>query len=324
MGAGDWFRALQVPVLSVGVGPVFVGTNLGAMDAGRLDPLAFFFSVASVLAIQIGANLQKGLVESRDLPEPPSRPHSMFAFDAGAVLRVGWERGSLEKLAIGAFGAGAGFGLAVVALRADPLLLVIGLLGAFFAYSYSGAPLKLSYRGIGEVSTFMAFGPLMLWGAYRAQTGWPVAALIGRHQSFITEQAAWLGIAFGLMAAMISLGRYFPAREEDERKGKQTPVVRWGPDVGLAMFVILWLALLWSLAAPFYTMPAYCPASGGGVPIYQPVPWLAVALPAGLAATILLRVRGGRWAGAGVGVIVLAHGLLALGMGQNFVGRCFL
>jgi 1,4-dihydroxy-2-naphthoate octaprenyltransferase len=234
---------MQVPVLPVGVGPVVVGSLYGGLSFGAtLDLPVLALVTASIVLIQGGANIQKGIVESRDLGATPARPTSSFVFDAGAVRRLGLDEDTLERLALGLFGSGAGLGLVVVAIRRDPLLLLLGLLGLVAAYSYSGAPFKLSYRGIGEVSTFLAFGPLMFSGAFYAQ-----------HPS-ITWWWLAVGSTFGFLAAAISFARYFPAQEEDSRKGKRTPVVRLGPRRALPIFA--------ALVAGAGVLPAALPFAG--------------------------------------------------------------
>lgn len=129
-----WARALQVAMLPVGVGPVLVGSALGANWAGRLDVPVRIAAGSSILAIQMGANLQKGLVESAALGDAPATPQSAFVFDAGAALQLGLDEARLRRVLVAFHGAGALFGLAVVLLVRELWLLA---LGAFFAYSYS-------------------------------------------------------------------------------------------------------------------------------------------------------------------------------------------
>jgi 1,4-dihydroxy-2-naphthoate octaprenyltransferase len=251
MAARDWFRALQVPVLPVSAGPVIAGSLFGAAsNGGHLDALVMALVLASVLAIQVAANIQKGLIESGDLAAAPATPRSTFVFDAGAVRRLGLEERALKRLTIGAFGLGAALGLAVVAVRMDLILLVLGLGGFVAAYSYSGAPFKLSYRGAGEVSTFLAFGPLMFIGAFYAQ------------DPAFYANTILLGSLFGFFAAAISFARYFPPAAEDALKGKRTPVVRMGArPAGLVLDALLLGAvfLMLFVAARFPWNPPWSP-----------------------------------------------------------------
>ena len=49
--------------------------------------------------------------------------------------------------------------------------MVIGVLSIFFAYSYTGGPLPLSYIGLGEVLALVFFGPVPVWGTNYLLTG---------------------------------------------------------------------------------------------------------------------------------------------------------
>lgn len=49
--------------------------------------------------------------------------------------------------------------------------LLLASAGVFLAYSYTGWPLYLKYRRLGDVAIFLSFGPLLVSGAYFVQTG---------------------------------------------------------------------------------------------------------------------------------------------------------
>ena len=50
-------------------------------------------------------------------------------------------------------------------------LLWIGIAGIAVGVAYTAPPLKLVYRGLGEIAVALGFGPIMLLGAYVVQTG---------------------------------------------------------------------------------------------------------------------------------------------------------
>ena len=50
-------------------------------------------------------------------------------------------------------------------------LLWFGLGAVFFLYAYTGPPLKLKYRALGELVIFITFGPLLMLGAAFVHTG---------------------------------------------------------------------------------------------------------------------------------------------------------
>ena len=70
-------------------------------------------------------------------------------------------------------------------------LIIIGLFAIILMFAYLYPPVELYMRGIGEISTFFDFGPLLLLGSYYAFTGSIAYSLIP------------LSIGFGLIASAI-------------------------------------------------------------------------------------------------------------------------
>lgn len=111
--------------------------------------------------------------------------------------------------------AGILFGLAIVFLR-EPKALWLGLVGAALAWSYQGPPLKLAYRGLGELAVALSYGPVVVLGTYLVQTGrldWDVF---------------WLSLPLGLLIAAFLWVNEFPDHDADKSSGKSNLVVRLG------------------------------------------------------------------------------------------------
>ena len=90
------------------------------------------------------------------------------------------------------------FFLAIAALMGAVVLAIRGwmILGWVVAaliigVSYSGKPLKLGFRGLGELVIFVMFGPLLMTGVYYAITG------------TLDWKIVWLSIAVGLLVTNI-------------------------------------------------------------------------------------------------------------------------
>lgn len=233
-----WVRASQAILFEAAIVPACVGTA-GAVAAGSpFVPLYFALILTSLVAIQAGANLLKGYYEAQDRTVPPSSPGSWIAFDSGAAVGLAKEPRTVLRVAWVFLLVGVAAGLLLVGLTRSLLLLAFGVTGFVLAWSYSSPPLKLSYRGIGELSTFLAFGPIMTVGATVA---FGTAGLVA---SFLAS------IVLGFLAAAISFSRYFPNEPEDRAKGKRTPVTLMGRRRAASLLVSLWWAplltsLLW-------------------------------------------------------------------------------
>ena len=100
-------------------------------------------------------------------------------------------------------------GLVVILIRGWMILgwvaaaLVIGI-------SYSGGPLKLGFRGLGELVIFLMFGPLLMSGVYYAITG------------TLDWKITWLSIAVGLLVTNIVYSHSVLDSIPDAKMGKKT------------------------------------------------------------------------------------------------------
>lgn len=71
-----------------------------------------------------------------------------------------------------------------------PIVLLLGLIGVFFAYFHVAPPLKLGYRGLGlgEIGIFLSFGILPVVGSFYVQSGYvsPLPLLVGMLLGLLT------------------------------------------------------------------------------------------------------------------------------------------
>ncbi len=233
-----WVRASQAVLFEAAVVPACVGTAAALAAGAPFDLPVFALILVSLVAIQAGANLLKGFYEAQNRSVPPSSPGSWIAFDSGAAVGLAQDPRAVLRTAWVSLAIGVAAGLAVVGITRSLLLLAFGLVGFVLAWSYSSPPLQLSYHGIGEASTFLAFGPTMTVGtAVAFGAGDLTASLLA-------------SVVLGFLAAAISFSRYFPNEAEDRAKGKRTPVTILGAGKAASVLVGLWWAplgvtLLW-------------------------------------------------------------------------------
>ncbi len=55
-------------------------------------------------------------------------------------------------------------------LELGAAIIILSLIGFFAALFYLGPPVKLAYRGFGEITIALSYGPLMVLGSYYVQT----------------------------------------------------------------------------------------------------------------------------------------------------------
>lgn len=118
--------------------------------------------------------------------------------------------------------------LAIAALMGCVVIAIRGLMilwwmlaGFLIGFSYSGGPLKLGFRGLGEMVIFIMFGPLMMTGVYYAITG------------TVSPKIAWLSIAVGLLVTNIVYSHSVLDSVPDKKMGKFTMAHLMGSDKGM-------------------------------------------------------------------------------------------
>ena len=188
--------------------------------------------------------------------------HEGFRARVGKCAYLTSGQTTLERLLAVALGL-AGLALAlggVVLYFRGMTTLYFALAAALLSLFYSGPPLRLSYRGLGEIAIGLIFGPLNMLGVYYAACGRTNATLL------------LLSLPVGLLVMNIvyvhAILDYLP----DRKIGKQTLAVRL--DSVAAMFTALFLILflpygvlgygLWTgmLARPYQTLFATLPMAG--------------------------------------------------------------
>ena len=119
-----------------------------------------------------------------------------------------------------------------LALTRGWLVLWLGLVGVFIAFFTSAPPFRLNYlgHGLGELSTFIGSGPLIVVGSYYVQV------------QRVTWEALWASIPVGLLGAALIWINGFPDYEADKAVGKNTLVVLLGRQRAVWGYVALLVA----------------------------------------------------------------------------------
>ncbi|MCM1377801.1 MAG: 1,4-dihydroxy-2-naphthoate octaprenyltransferase [Clostridium sp.] len=118
------------------------------------------------------------------------------------------------------------------------MLLPVGILIALFALGYSTGPYPLSHHGLGDLAVVIFFGIVPVYFTTYVQTP----------QSILTGLCLPVGIATGLLAALVLIVNNYRDMEGDREVRKHTTVVIFGRKImGVAYAVAFTVAivLLW-------------------------------------------------------------------------------
>jgi 1,4-dihydroxy-2-naphthoate octaprenyltransferase len=300
-------RATRLPFLSATFIPVLIGIAIAAAH-GSFDVVAALLTLVGAAAVHLGLNVANDVFDARLGAD--ERNVNPTKYSGGSrVIQYGLV--SIRRMAaisVLMYAVAIGVGLFLLWTRYSSALLAIGVIGVLLSVFYTAPPLKLVYRGLGEVTTAIGFGTLMLVGAYVVQT---LGAL--RPEPFVAS------VPIALLVMLILYVNEVPDRSGDARAGKRTLPVRLPRDTVINGYVV-------AVAAAFGTIVVG--VALGLLPIPALLALLAVPLagrvrdglrryyeqPYGLMAVMAANIRVHLY----VGVLLLAaYGAVILAMVLN-------
>jgi 1,4-dihydroxy-2-naphthoate octaprenyltransferase len=233
MGILVYLRASRLPFLTGSLFPVAAATALAYFTDHTWNFLFFGLTMLGVAALHLGANLINDYYDSFG-SDPLNRNFTPFSGGSRVIQNRQMSPEQVKTLAYLLFALGVGCGLVLI-FQGRPWVALVGLLGLAAAWCYSASPVQLMSGGLGELMIFLAFGPLLTWGAYYVQTG--KLSLVGA--------AVSLPLAF-LITAIIWINE-FPDMEADLAAAKRHLVARLGLQVSRWVYAALMLAPFVSL-----------------------------------------------------------------------------
>jgi 1,4-dihydroxy-2-naphthoate octaprenyltransferase len=228
-----YMRAVRLPFLTGSLFPVAAAAALAYQLERQFNLLGFVLTALGVAALHCGANLINDYYDSFG-SDPINRNVTPFSGGSRVIQDGRMAPAAVRNLAYALFALGVACGLGLIYLG-RPWVALVGLMGLGAALGYSASPVQLMSAGLGEALIFMAFGPILSWGAYYVQTG--KLALVGA--------AVSLPLAF-LITAIIWINE-FPDLEADMAAAKRHLVAR----LGLRNARLVYTALM---AAPFASL----------------------------------------------------------------------
>ena len=208
-------RATRLPFLTATIVPVLLGIVIAATD-GSFDLLSAVLTVIGASFVQLAINVSNDVFDSAQGADDANVTPTKFSGGSRVIQYglVSFRR--MAALAAGFYLAAALIGVVLLVLRGSPALLAIGVVGFIVGLGYTAPPLKLVYRGLGEVAVALGFGPLMLLGAYVVQT-----------RGALSWEPVVASIPIALLVALILYVNEIPDRRGDARAGKRTLPVRF-------------------------------------------------------------------------------------------------
>ncbi|KAF8404638.1 hypothetical protein HHK36_009526 [Tetracentron sinense] len=212
------WRAIKLPIYSVALVPLTVGSAAAYLQTGLFSAGRYFVLLSSSVLIITWLNLS----------------NDVYDFDTGAdkkkkesvVNMVGSRTGTLVTAYSLLF---LGFmGLTWASAEARDIRSILLLTCSIICgYIYQCPPFRLSYQGLGEPLCFAAFGPFATTAFYLLQS-----SRSDVYHLPITVIVLSASLLVGITTALILFCSHFHQVDEDRAVGKMSPLVRIGTKAG--------------------------------------------------------------------------------------------
>ena len=222
-------RTTRLPFVSATAVPVLLGIAVAASHGAFTWWTALLTLIGASLA-HLAINVTNDVFDTLSGADDANTTPTMYSGGSRVAVYDLLTVRALAGIAIGLFGAAAIIGLVLVAVTQSLTLLWIGVAGIAIGVAYTAPPLKLVYRGLGEIAVALGFGPIMLLGAYVVQTG------------ELALEPFLLSLVPGIFIALILYVNEIPDRRSDASAGKRTLPVRLSPATVRAGYLVAAMA----------------------------------------------------------------------------------
>lgn len=199
----------SVAALMVGMAP--------AIRKGQYSWIWLAVTALALFGLEVAKNAWGDVIDYESGTDLAVQPEDRTPFSGGKRVIVDQLLTRRQTWTVAAVFGGIGVLLgALIVLIREPNVLGLGIIGVLLAWSYHGPPLRLAYRGLGELDVALCYGPLIVLSTYLIQT----------HR--FSWDVFWLSVPLGLLIAAFLWVNEFPDYRADRSAGKKNLVVQLG------------------------------------------------------------------------------------------------
>lgn len=231
-----WILAARPKTLGAAVAPVLLGSTLGWKLSGEFCVWLMLATLGSCVCLQIATNFFNDAVDAMKGSDTKERLGPVRITASGMMSAQAVMKAAVLFLLLASVQ-----GAALIWQCGWPIL-AIGIPSLWFCYGYTGGPVPLAYRGLGELFVVIFFGLIAVTGSAFVQSGqWHVEALVA-------------GLQVGCLSTVLIAINNLRDIEEDTKTGKKTLAVRFGKmfarwEITLLYAVTIALCFYWQAPA---------------------------------------------------------------------------
>ena len=230
-----WLKQLRAPFFTASIVPVLVGSCAGFAAVGAFNPTLFSLALVSMICLHAGANMANDYFDYKSGNDQANKNYNPFSGGSRLIQQGLIAPTSVLIASFLAFILAVLTGLLILAITKSLFILILGITGLLGGYFYTAEPIKLGYRGLGEIIIAFLFGILPVYGSYYLQTN--------RLGLFPLAPA----LIVAMLIFLVILINEFPDQAADRHVNKKTLVVLTGPRTAMIIYICI-LAAAYAVA----------------------------------------------------------------------------
>ena len=225
-----WIVELRAPFLTATLVSIFLGTAIAWARNNMFNSEYFLLTLLGGVFLHLGTNVANDYYDHKSGDDEVNKEFVRPFSGGSRMIQLGLL--TPREVLFGAlllYALASLIGLFLIWTR-GLFVLVLGLIGLFSGFFYTGPLLNWASRGIGEALVGINFGALMTLGAYYVQT-----------QRLAVEPLV-ASIPISLLIASVLYINEFPDYYADKNVGKNTLVVRLGREKAALIYLLMMLS----------------------------------------------------------------------------------
>ncbi len=221
-----WIRATRAPFFQAVIIPAFLGAAVAWYETGLFFIWYFLLAVIGVVCLNAGTNLANDYFDHKSRADDINKEATRFSGGARVIQEGLISPAKIYQASLIFFCLAGLIGLYLTYAR-GLVVLIIGIVGILSGYFYTASPIRIGYRGWGELLVGLNCGPLVVLGAYYVQA------------QTLSVAALFVSVPVGLLITAVLYINQFPDYTPDKLSEKRTLVVKIGRERALKGFYLL-------------------------------------------------------------------------------------
>ncbi len=236
----------RAPFLSSIAAPLITGTLLCAKINGSLSIQGFILVLITGIALHVSTYVYNDIYDTIQGTDAVNTQRNEFSGGSGVLQNFPELMGKMYLIARAGLVA-AFFSTALMMYFVDKNLWIylwgLYFVSTFFSKYYTAAPVKLAYRGFGEISVWLSFGPMAIFIAALSQN-----ICLNNNVLLLMPLSGLSTLSILLVGQMIDI-------DADRKGGKHGVASRLGTGPTSAIYIITQTLIIANILSIFFFLP---------------------------------------------------------------------